>query len=158
MNTKISSGLKTLFLVHFILGLIFGLAYSLIPGQLLTLFTWPAIQDTWIYRTVGAAILGFSAGSWFCYKASSWEQVKIVVLTELVWPTLSALASLYGILNEKLPAGAWLNFVIMAGFAIAFYIYYTRQEAAARVPAPAAKAPAPKAAVRKAVRRRRARA
>ena len=30
--TKISSGLRTLFLVHLVIGLVFGLAYLFIPG------------------------------------------------------------------------------------------------------------------------------
>ena len=32
---KISSGLKNLFLVHFIVGLVFGLGYLLIPAKLM---------------------------------------------------------------------------------------------------------------------------
>ncbi len=157
MSTKISSGLKTLFLVHFIAGLIFGLLDLLVPETFYGMMAWP-IKDPALARLTGAAILGFAAGSWFCYKATNWDQVRIVVLTELVWPPLGALVTLWGLISGEFPVAAWINFVILAGFAIAFYVYYNQHEAAS-VPAAAAaaKSPAPKAA-RKVARRRRARA
>ncbi len=157
MNTKISSGLKTLFLVHFIAGLIFGLINLLIPIEWYGL-TGLKISDPAPYCLVGAAILGFSAGSWFAFKAVNWEQVRIIVLTELVWPPLGALASLYFALRPNAAPVWWLNFVVLAGFAVAFYLYYNRQEAAAGVKVPAPKAAAPKPAARKVARRRGARA
>lgn len=157
MSTKISSGLKTLFLVHFILGLIFGLLDLLVPETFFGLLGWP-INEPAGFQLTGAAILGFAAGSWFCYRATTWDQVRNVVLTELVWPPLGALVTLWGLISGAFPTAAWINFVILAGFAIAFYIYYNQHEAAG-VPAAAAapKSPAPKAA-RKVARRRRARA
>lgn len=158
MSNKISSGLKTLFLVHFIFGLIFGLLYLLIPETFLGWLSWKVTEPA-IYRLVGAAILGFTAGSWFCYKADTWGQVRNVVLMELVWPPLGALVNLWGLLSGQFPAAGWINFVILAGFAIAFYIYYNQHEAAAApAPMPAPKAPAPKAPARKVARRRGSRA
>lgn len=152
---KIASGLKTLFLVHFVVGLFFGLVYLLIPAAWGTLVGWP-VTDTTALRLAGAAMIGFAAGSWFAYNASSWDQVKIVVQMELVWPTLGALALLWGLLFEHLPASAWLNFLILAAFAVAFYIYYARQEtgmarvvSAAKPVVKAAAKAAPKAAPRK---------
>ncbi len=155
MNPPISSGLKTLFLVHFILALIFGLGYLFIPEEFLGLLAWK-VQEPAVYRLLGAALLGFATTDWFCYKAVSWEQVKIVVLMELVWPTLGALVSLFGLLTNAFPPAGWINFVILAGFAIAFYVYYMQHESAAMLPA--VKTPAPRAAARKAGRRKRARA
>ncbi len=157
MNTKISSGLKTLFLVHFIFGLVFGLLDLLMPKEFFGLLNWQ-IKDPMPFRLVGAAVLGFAGGSWFCYKASTWEQVKNVVLMELIWPPLGALVSLWALLTNEFPPAGWLNFAILAGFAIAFYIYYNQQEAAAVVKAPAPKVAAPKAVAKKAARRGRARA
>ncbi len=163
MNTKISSGLKTLFLIHFIMGLIFGLVNLLDPAGFYKLLGVP-VTDPAPYRLLGGALLGFAAGSWFGYRATNWEQVRIIVLTELVWPPVGALVSLLLALGSTPGASAWwLNVVILAGFAIAFYIYYSRQEAAPAVAAPAPRAAAPKAhavkaAPKKAARRRRARA
>lgn len=157
MNTKIPPGLKTLFLVHFILGLALGLVYVLIPEPYFKLFNWQIDQPI-IYRLLGSAILGFAAGSWFGFKAVDWEQVRIVVLTELVWPPLGAIINLLGILrNEIPPLIGWINFVVLGGFAVAFYLYYNQQEGAAAVKAPAPKVSAPRPAAKKAARRGRGR-
>ena len=123
--TKISSGLKTLFLVHFVFGLIFGLAYLLIPGLTMG-WLGVSLKDESAYRIVGAAILAFSTSSWFCYKAAEWERVKIVVLAEIAWTVLVALVCLYGLIFAGAPAAFWINVIIMAGFAVAFVYYYSR--------------------------------
>jgi hypothetical protein len=124
--TKISSGLKTLFLVHFVVGLVFGLLYLFIPA---TFMGWVgmSVQDGFPYRVIGAAVLAFTASSWTCYKAAEWEKVKIVVLAEIVWTVLNVLLGLYGLVFAGLPAAEWINVIIMAGFAAAFiYFYYKK--------------------------------
>jgi hypothetical protein len=122
-DMKISSGLKTLFLVHFIFGLGFGLVNLLIPAMYMG---WSGIQvqDQFPWRIVGAAILAFTVSSWYCYKAAEWDKVKIVVIAEIVWTSLVALVGLYGLLFAGQPAGFWVNVIIMAGFAIAFAYFY----------------------------------
>lgn len=124
--TKISSGLKTLFLVHFIFGLLFGLTYLFIPALYMS---WSGVKlaDEFPYRLVGAAILAFSAGSWFCYRAAEWERVKIVVQAEIAWTVLAVLVALYGLLFTGLPALFWVNVIIMAGFAAAFIYFYSKK-------------------------------
>ena len=92
---KISAGLKMLFLVHFVLGLAFGLVYLLIPDTFLGMFG-VTLTDSYPYRTIEAAVLAFSASSWYCYKAAEWEKVKIVVQAEIVWTVLAALVGLFG--------------------------------------------------------------
>jgi hypothetical protein len=123
---KISSGLKTLFLVHFVFGLVFGLLYLLIPGIFLSWFGM-SVPDDLPYRTVGAAVLAFTASSWYCYKAAEWDKVKIVVQAEIVWTVLAALVGLYGILFAGQLAVLWINVLIMAGFAVAFIYYYSKK-------------------------------
>ncbi len=159
MNKPISSGLKILFLVHFIIGVISGLINLLIPEVFLGLMNWP-VNDPAVYaflRVAGAAVLGFSIGSWFGYKATTWEQVRIVVITELVWPLLGALVTLLALVTGAFPSSAWIQFVILGGFAVAFWIYFLEHEAAATA-VPAAKAAPVRAPARKVARRKRARA
>jgi len=123
---KISSGLKTLFLVHFVVGLVFGLPLLLIPGIYMGWFGM-FVPDVEPYRMVGAAILAFAASSWFCYQAAEWDKVKIVVQAEIVWTVLATLALLYGLLFARQPAAEWINAIIMAGFAVAFIYFYSKQ-------------------------------
>jgi hypothetical protein len=124
--TKISSGLKTLFLVHFIFALVFGLLYLFIPGIFLSLVGMSMKEDM-PYRLIGAATLAFGASSWLCYQAAEWEKVKIIVMAEIAWTVLAALVSLYSLLFAGAPAGVWINVIIMAGFAAAFAYFSTRK-------------------------------
>ncbi len=126
MEKQISSGLKTTFLVHVILGLAFGLTYMLIPEMWGNLINWP-VQEPEMYRLVGAAILGFTASSWFAYRENLWEKVKIVVQMEIVWATLGTLVMLWGLIFAGLPAIGWVNAVLLAGFAAAFSTFYFRE-------------------------------
>ena len=124
--TKISSGLKTLFLVHFGVGLVFGLLYLFIPAVVLGLAGMTA-PDTLPYRTIGAAVLAFTASSWYCYQAAEWEKVKIVVVAEIVWTVLNVLVGLFAVAFAGAPAGEWSNIIIMAGFAAAFIYFYIKK-------------------------------
>jgi hypothetical protein len=125
MEKHMASGLKTLFLVHFILALIFGLIYLLLPQPWGNLIGWP-VREVPPYRLIGAAMLGFAASSWLSYGAGAWEKVKIVVQMEIVWTVLGALVMLWGLLFAAVPVFGWVNFVILAGFAAAFLVFYAR--------------------------------
>ena len=115
-----------LFLVHFVIGLAFGLLYLLIPDTFLGLLG-VTLADSYPYRTIGAAVLAFTASSWYCYKAAEWDKVKIVVQAEIVWTVLVALVGLYGLLFLGQPAANWINVIIMAGFAAAFIYFFTNK-------------------------------
>jgi hypothetical protein len=126
MNKPISSGLKYTFLVHFIVGLLFGLVYLLVPGFWLNIAGIPAVDDL-PYRLIGAAILGFSASSWLSYKAAVVAKVKILVLAEIVWTVLATLVILYALIFQNYPAIGWMNAVIMAAFAIAWIVFNPKE-------------------------------
>jgi hypothetical protein len=123
VNTKLSQGLKTTFLIHFIVALLFGLGFLLIPNALGNLYGL-SVQEPDIYRLLGGAMLGFAASSWLSYKATNWESVRIVVVMEIVWPILGTLVMLYALLFAGFPALGWLNAIILAAFAIAFGWFY----------------------------------
>jgi len=123
MNTSLSQGLKTTFLIHFIVALLFGLGFLLIPVAVGNIYGLN-VQEPDIYRLLGAAMLGFAASSWFAYQATNWESVRIVVIMELIWTILGTLVMLYALLIAGFPALGWLNAVILAAFAIAFGRFY----------------------------------
>ncbi len=123
---KISAGFKTLFLVHFIAALIFGLPLLLVPAAFMGILG-VSLTEPETFRLVGAAVLSFGASSWYTYKAAEWEKVKIVVQTEIVWTVLAVLTILYGLLFAGIPSAYWLNAAIMAGFAAAFIYFYGKK-------------------------------
>jgi len=126
MRTQLTQGLKTTFLIHFIVALLFGLGFLLIPN-LLGNWYGLKVQDWTGYRLLGGALLGFGVSSWLCYKANSLESIRIVVVMEIVWPILGALVIIYALLFAGYPALAWINAVIFAAFAIAFGWFYFRK-------------------------------
>lgn len=123
MNTQLSQGLKTTFLIHFVIALLFGLGFLLIPGVVGSIYGLN-VQEPEIYRLLGGAMLGFAVSSWLSYQATGWESVRIVVVMELVWTVLGTLVMLYALLLAGFSMLGWLNAVILAAFAIAFGRFY----------------------------------
>ena len=123
MKTQLSQGLKTTFLIHFIVALLFGLGFLLIPVAVGNVYGLD-VQEPDIYRLLGAAMLGFAVSSWLAYKETNWESVRIVVVMELVWTVLGTLVMLYALLIAGFPVLGWLNAVILATFAIVFGRFY----------------------------------
>jgi hypothetical protein len=125
METQISSGLKTTFLVHLIVGAITGVVLLLIPEVYGNTVNWP-IADPLPFRLIGAATLGFAASSWWAYRETKWDSVKIVVQMEVFWTALGTLVLLWGLIFAGAPVFGWVHAVILAGFAIAFGAFYSR--------------------------------
>jgi hypothetical protein len=67
MDKLVRPGLKWTFLVHSVVGLIFGLIYLLIPEQWGDLINCP-VDDVPAYRLMRAAVLGFATSSILAYR------------------------------------------------------------------------------------------
>lgn len=126
MNTNISAGLRTTFLIHFIVALLFGLGFLLIPSVVGGWFGL-TVQEPEIYRLLGAAMLGFAVSSWLGYQAQDWASVRIVVLMEIAWTVLGSLVMLYALLFTGFPILGWINAAILVAFAIAFAYFYSKE-------------------------------
>ena len=126
MEKQIPSGLKITFLVHVVMAGVFGLVFLLVPEMFGGMMGAPILEPS-TFRLVGAALIAFAASSWFAYRETVWERVKIVVQIEIVWTILGVLATLYGLVYEGLPTGDWLNVVILGAFAVAFIFFYSRR-------------------------------
>lgn len=130
MDKQILPGLKLMFLVHCIVALIVGLVFVVAPQFWAALFG-QSLGDTGIYRVFGAAMLAFGASSWWAYRETSWERVKIVAEMEMVWTVLGALATVYGMLFEGMILAGWIMAFTLALFATGFAYYYLREGASA---------------------------
>jgi hypothetical protein len=126
MDEQIPYGLKITFLVHFVVAVVFGAGFLLIPDMLTGMLGARTVEPS-TFRLVGAAMLAFAASSWLAYRQPVWEKVKIVVQLEIVWTILGVLAMLYGLIFEGLPAADWMNVVILGAFAVAFIFFYSRR-------------------------------
>ena len=127
MEKQISNGLKCTFIFHFIVAIVFGLTYLLIPDTWATIVQWP-LRETFPYRLLGAALLGFGVSSWLAFKNPLWESVKIVVIMEIVWCGLGTVVMLWGMVIQGLPAIGWLNTVLMVFFTVTFGFFLIREK------------------------------
>jgi hypothetical protein len=123
---EISKGLKTTFLIHAVVGLIFGLPMLIVPGRFARLINWSPI-DPVVNRLLGAAFLALAVSSWRAYKSATWEKVEIKVEIEIVFTVLGVVGLLRHLLFLTTPAFAWVNLVILAAFAVAWIVFYLRR-------------------------------
>jgi len=126
MERQVSCGLKITFLVHVIIAAIMGLITLLVP-QVLGIMAGVKILEPETFRLVGAGLLAFATSSALAYRQKSWENVKIIVIMEIVFGVLSTLAMIWGLITGALPVSDWTNVVILGGFAVAFIIFYFRK-------------------------------
>jgi hypothetical protein len=120
-----SRGLKTTFLVHAIVTLAFGVVLYLIPDTWAAFINWIPF-DPVVTRIYAAALLAIGVSSWLGYRAARWDEVRIVVQTEMVLTVLSALIGLYLALFASAPLFIWVPIGIFVVFAMA-WIYFYRQ-------------------------------
>jgi hypothetical protein len=116
------------FLVHAIVGLVFGVAYLLFPETVADMLNINLQGGDPYVRFIGAAILGYAASSWLGYMAEEWLEVKIIVQAEIPWMLLAAVLSLWFVIDGTLTAMMWVSFIITALFFVAFAFFYWQEE------------------------------
>lgn len=131
MNKSIRQGVKLTFLIHFAISLIFGLLLLIIPGRFLLLVRWQPI-DPLISRLLGAVLLAMALGDWFCYQATEWEAVAILIQVHIAFTILGAIGLLRHLLFVPTPAFAWVILVLCVAFAVVWvYFFLTSRPQAA---------------------------
>jgi hypothetical protein len=123
-----SQGLKITFLIHAIVALVLGIVLYVIPGTSAGWVGWKPI-DMNMTRFFAAALLALAVSSWFGYRAARWEEVRVVVQTEIAFTVLGAVAGLYGFFVKGAPAFIWVAIVIWVAFAAAWIYFYSRARA-----------------------------
>ncbi len=124
-----SKGLRTTFLVHAIVSLVFGLPLFFAPKTFETLMRWDPVEPA-IARIFGAALLGLAVSSYLGYRATSWSEVRIVVAQEIAFTILGVLAGLYQFFVPGAPPMIWLTIAIMAIFAALWSYFYSQSSTA----------------------------
>ena len=138
MDDPIPNWLRTVFLVHLILALVFGGLLYLIPGRTLTGVGWVPVQvglpgselripgstfvDPVISRIVGAALLGLAYTSFRGWRATRRQEVHLVLQMEAIFCVLSVGAFLAGLLfwERPMPVIGWVFVCLFAVFGVAW--------------------------------------
>lgn len=129
MRTEISQGLRVTYLINFIVALIFGLAGTFAAKFVGDIAGHP-VHDPDVNGLLGVAALTFAIGSWYAYRASSWEDIRLVTAMvaffNLFGGVLGIAAyffpSLIGI--TSLPPVQLLVAVVLTGLGLSFTYYY----------------------------------
>ncbi|MFX0108832.1 MAG: hypothetical protein ACFE7R_11140 [Candidatus Hodarchaeota archaeon] len=112
--------LKYTFIFHFIVSIVFGLWYFLSIESWAELTGWPFMDPT-SGRVMGAQMIGFGFTSLLGYRAKSWDQVEIIVLGEIVWEVLAAIAMTWMMLvHTDIPPSGWFLVILLIVFVVLF--------------------------------------
>lgn len=122
MGKEISTGLRYILLVHFILGIIIGIVFLLFPEQYCLLFG-IVINDHGMYRLIGAASLALGFSSCLAYQNKDWDVVKLFVQMELVWLVGANIGMIWWLATTG-PIMAWVIEIMFILFLVAFLLYY----------------------------------
>ncbi len=123
VSGELSKLSKYIFLFHFFVALVFGVIWFAAPEFWNTLTGWPS--EIASGRIVGMATIMLAIGCLFGYRATSWEQVEILVIMELIFNILGAIGMVWNIIAiPTLPVVAWLLIGLMGLFAVLFlYVF-----------------------------------
>ena len=115
---------KYVFLLHFIIALVFGAFWFLMVEYWPILTGWPVEYASG--RMVGMATLMMAIGSFFAYRKTTWEQVEIYVIMELVFNILGVIGMVWNMLTMTLPIVGWALIGLLGLFSVLYlYVFFT---------------------------------
>ena len=119
-NSDTPRGLKTWFVIHFVVDMLFAIPLLLIPGLILPWFGWESF-DPVMPRLVGAALLGIGGESLFSRNATR-EAFEALLRLKIIWASGAVLALILGIIYGAPPA-TWGFLAIFVGF-LGVWVFY----------------------------------
>lgn len=123
MNKAIGGGLKALFIIHCLVGLIWAIGLAFMPDYIPNLLGITMTADQLdIMRGYAPSLFGLSLMSWLGFRAVDWESVRIVVVGEVCFTLTGALVSAYNIFAANLPSSIVMAYLIPSSI---FFILFT---------------------------------
>jgi len=126
MDKQVPRGMRYTFLAHGVMATIFALVYLFVPIWWGDLTGCLSNQVPQVFRLFGMAMLGLAIASLLAFRETTWDKVKIVAQMECLLNILFPIVILLGLFFWDLPSIAWMYFVVMSVFAIAFNLFYPR--------------------------------
>ena len=119
-NKELPKGLKSWFVIHFVVDMLFAFPLLLFPELILPLFGWKSF-DPVMPRLVGAALLGIGGESLFSRNAPG-ETFKALLRLKIIWASGAIFALILGIRNDG-PPMTWGFLAIFVGF-LGIWVYF----------------------------------
>ena len=127
MEKQMKPGLRYTFLVHGIMMSVFALVYLFVPVLWGDLTGCLSNQVPQVFRLFGTAILGFAISSFLAFGETLLDKVIVLARTECIVTILFPIIILMGLLFWDLPRIAWMYFVVLSGFGVAFNLSYLKR-------------------------------
>ena len=120
----ISKGLRTWFVIHFAIDIVFAILLLVAPAAFLTFLGWTAV-DPYAARLVGAALMGIGIESYLGRNAGV-EAFQGMLNLKIIWSTTAIAGTLLTMMTGYQPWGAWLLLATIIPFNI-LWIYHRLQ-------------------------------
>lgn len=122
-DSPLPPGLRTWFVVHFAVDMLFGIPLLFFPELVMPLLGWSPV-DPISSHVVGAALMGIGIESWLGRNASV-EVYRAMLNLKVIWSFSAIIGIGLGLWNGGAPAG-WLFLVVFIVF-WAVWVYYRRR-------------------------------
>lgn len=137
-------GLKYTFFVHMWVSLAFGLLFLLSPELYARIAGYSPI-DPLITRAMGVAVMGLAFSSWLGFRATTWEEIRILLEAEVFYTVLMTATLTMVLIFTAAPAFALVPLALHLLFAIAFiYFLVTAPHGASASSGPTLGMPSPR--------------
>ena len=123
MTASVPASLRTWFVVHAIVDLLFAVPILIDPAFTLKLFGW-TIVDPLASRLVGAALIAIGTESYLGRNASL-ESFRTMLRLKVLWSLSASLGIALSIMQGS-PVGAWFFLLIFVGFSVVWTSYWRR--------------------------------
>ena len=118
---KISKSLQVWFKLHFIVDVIFAIPLIFFPGWFMGLLSLP-VENLFLARVIGAALLGIGGASIFCKKK---EHYEIMLILKIIWSISAILVLIYSAIVEN-SFMLWILALVFLIFSIS-WVYYKKK-------------------------------
>ena len=120
MDKSVPNGLRTWFVIHFAVDVLFAIPLLFFPHWLLSLFQW-GVYDPIMTRLVGAALMGIGVESLLGRNADA-DTFRAMLNLKVIWASSALFAFGVGIAEGAAPI-AWVLMGIFAIFWVV-WVYY----------------------------------
>ena len=120
MNGELSSIAKYIFLLTFIAQIFFGVWFFIAPESWVAMTGWP--NELAAGRVLGAANMVLALGALLAFRATSWEQVELFVIMQILWDILGLIAMLWNYATMALPVAGY-GIMGIFGLYLVFYLF-----------------------------------
>ena len=112
---------NTFMAIAAILALVFGLAFLLIPAQLMSLYgVTLGVGGQWVGRYLGSAFIGIGIVSWLARNSDQSAGLRAIILGYFVLSVTGLVVAILDVLYGSGNALTWLNVVIYLFLTVGF--------------------------------------